>query len=332
MKEKTIGCSLVRRMLFVSYPGMCLLDLTGPQTVFWRATRILEDGGRAGYEIATCSLSGGGISTVEGVVLGSSKLELFLSDEFDTVLIPGTPDIVSVLEESDEILRVLSPVLATSGRVASVCTGAFFLAKCGVLSGKRAVTHWAFCDIFQQMFPEVIVEPDAIFIQQKRVWTCAGVTAGIDLALALVEADHGYDVAMKVAREMVVFMRRSGGQSQFSTVLQAQIKDSNIFDDLHEWLVANIHRVDLSINCLAQKMNMSQRTFSRIYKSKTGTTPGKAIERFRIQAAQKLLEDSMLDIASVAERCGFNSESHMQSAFRHTLKTTANLYRLRFAR
>ena len=198
-------------------------------------------------------------------------------------------------------------------RVASVCTGAFLLAAAGVLDGRRAATHWMYCAKLARRFPAVRVEPDPIFVCDGPVWTSAGVTAGIDLALALVEEDLGRSVALAVARYLVVFLKRPGGQAQFSAALALQAAEDK-FGALHDWINGHLAD-DLSLSVLADQAGMSERSFSRHYAEATGQTPARAIERLRVEAARRLLSDSRLPVKRIAQRCGFGSEETMRRRF-----------------
>ncbi|MGL4284781.1 MAG: GlxA family transcriptional regulator, partial [Phreatobacter sp.] len=229
-----------RLVLFVAYPDMGLLDLSGPQTAFWAATEARGKRGSPGYVRATASLDGGLVRSAEGVVLDTRPLSDFAEAAIDTLIVPGSPRIEQVLPREAALTDWLRRTSARARRTTSVCSGAFLLAQAGLLHDRRAATHWAMCDMLQARFPTVRVDRDAIFIRQDPVWTSAGVTAGIDLALALIEDDCGHDVAMDVARELVVFLKRPGGQSQFSETLQAQAGDSETFEKLHLWLLGNL--------------------------------------------------------------------------------------------
>ncbi|MBF8705778.1 MULTISPECIES: GlxA family transcriptional regulator [Pseudomonas] len=317
---------------FVAYPQMGLLDLSGAQTVFWAASKALAQRGLPGYRLLTASLRGGLVSTVEGLSVDSSVLAALDLAEVDTLVVPGAPDIGETLDSHGELAAWLSHAGSKVRRVASVCSGAFLLAKAGLLDGCRAATHWALCDTLQQRFPALEVDADAIFIQQGAVWTSAGVTAGIDLALALVEADCGRDVSMQAARELVVYLKRPGGQAQYSTLLQLQTQDSPAFDDLHLWLAENLGDPGLTVERLAEQAKMSLRNFSRVYKERTGRTPSKAIELFRLEAAKRLLENSSRNIEQVARACGFADEERLRSTFQRHLSISPRDYRSRFSR
>jgi transcriptional regulator GlxA family with amidase domain len=320
-----------RTVLFVAYPEMGLLDLTGAQTVFWCATKAMNERGLAGYDRPTASIAGGLTITAEGVTVDTIPLSSFAGEEVDTIIVPGAPEIIRALDNNPDVIDWLSRMAPQARRTASVCSGAFLLAQAGLLESKRAATHWAMCDMLKSRFPTVEVDQDAIFIQQGMVWTSAGVTAGIDLALALVEADCGRDVAMQVARELVVFMKRPGGQSQFSEMLQSQMNDGDTFAGFHVWLTQNLQREELDVEILARQANMSARNFSRVYKQKTGRSPAKALEIFRLEAARRLLEDSDRNIDQIAGACGFGDEERMRVTFQRHLAISPRDYRSRFS-
>ncbi|MDH0648895.1 DJ-1/PfpI family protein [Pseudomonas sp. GD03858] len=320
-----------RTLLFLAYGQMGLLDLTGAQTVFWAATKARAARGLPGYRIITASLEGGLVSTAEGLAIATEPLAPWLREPFDTLVVPGAPEIVRTLPEHGELVSWLRLAAAQARRTASVCSGTFLLAAAGLLDGRRAATHWAMCDALHQRFPAIDVDGEAIFVQQDNVWTSAGVSAGIDLALALVESDCGRGVAMEVARELVVFLKRPGGQAQFSELLKAQGEDSAAFDALHVWLNDHLDDPRLNVERLAAQARMSLRNFTRVYKQKTGRTPAKAIELFRLEAARRLLENTELHIEQIARRCGFGGEERMRLAFQRHLAVTPRDYRARFA-
>ena len=214
-------------------------------------------------------------------------------------------------------------------RVASVCTGAFVLAAAGMLDGRRAATHWMHCAELARRFPAVRVEPDPIFVRDGAIWTSAGVTAAIDLALALVEEDVGRALSLAVARHLVMFLKRPGGQAQFSTVLALQGTEER-FEGLHGWIAGRLAG-DLSLPTLARKAGMSERSFSRHYAKATGVTPARAVERLRVEAARRLLSDTRLPIKRITERCGFGSEETLRRSFVRLLAATPQDYRARFS-
>jgi transcriptional regulator GlxA family with amidase domain len=321
-----------RTVLFIAFPEMGLLDLTGAQTVFWAADKAMSERGLAGYHRLTASTSGRLTKTAEGLSVATVRLSSLAGEPIDTIVVPGAPEILRALEKNADLIDWLAWIAPQARRTASVCSGAFLLAQAGLLNSKRVATHWAMCDMFESRFPSVSVDKDAIFIQQDAVWTSAGVTAGIDLALALVEADCGRDVAMQVARELVVFMKRPGGQSQFSELLRSQMCDGEMFAEFHIWLTENLYREDLDVDAMARQANMSARNFSRVYKQKTGRPPAKALEAFRLEAARRLLEDSDRNISQIASACGFGDEERMRVTFQRHLAISPRDYRTRFSR
>lgn len=308
-----------------------LLDLSGAQTVFWAANKAMEARGLPGYERCTASIDGGLVRSAEGLELQTDALKKFRPASVDTLVVPGSPHMASVLDQSAPLVKWLKRASGAARRTASVCSGAFLLASAGLLDHKRATTHWLMFDLMTQRFPNVEIDRDAIFVQHGAVWTSAGVTAGIDLALALVEADCGHDVAMEVARELVVFLKRPGGQSQFSQLLQAQAEDTDTFDELNLWIAGNLGRPNLTVEFLADKARMSPRNFARVYKQKTGRTPAKAVEVFRLEAARRLLEDSTRNVDQIAGLCGFGDEERMRVTFQRNLGVAPRDYRKRFA-
>ncbi|WP_437180369.1 GlxA family transcriptional regulator [Pseudomonas khorasanensis] len=321
-----------RDVVFIAYPRMSLLDLSGAQTVFWAASKALAERGQRGYQLHTASLSGGLIHTVEGLAIDTRSLGTLDMAAQDTLVVPGAPDICQTLDEHGELTDWLHAHAQLARRVVSVCSGAFLLAQAGLLDGYRAATHWAMCDALRERFPAIEVDADAIFIQQGNVWTSAGVTAGIDLALALVEADAGHEVTLQVARELVVYIKRPGGQAQYSTLLQSQTRDGSLFDDLHLWVMDRLGDPQLSVERLAEQAAMSLRNFTRVYKLRTGRTPSKALELFRLEAAKRLLENSPHKIERIARLCGFSDEEHLRVCFQRHLSISPRDYRSRFSR
>ena len=324
-REKTPA----RRVAIVAFPGVTLLDLAGPAQVFAELQGI----GRPGesYSLSYLSSSGGLVQTDVGMMIDTAPVASVRPHRIDTLIIPGGPGIWQ-LQQDATLMKWIAETLPKARRVASVCLGAFALAWTGALDGKRAVTHWRFCPRLADGFPSVRVEPNAIFVKDGRVWSSAGVSAGIDLALAMVEEDFGHSSALDVARRLVVFLKRPGGQSQFSTVLAAQASDvEGRFSALHAWIVENITG-DLKVETLAAKAGMSPRTFARAYASRTGTTPASAVEALRVETARLLLESREIGgLVEVAERAGFGDDERMRRAFIRQLGISPSEYRSRFA-
>jgi len=281
----------VRVIDVLAYPAVQLLDVTGPVQVFASANDLTAvAGGARPYELRVVAQGGENVTASSGVTLAAAPLTK-PGEVLDTLLVAGGEGVEAAIE-NPVLVEWVRQRAAQARRVASVCTGAFILAAAGLLDGRRAATHWKYCAKLAQRFPAVHVEPDPIFVCDGPVWTSAGVTAGIDLALALVEEDLGRSMALAVARYLVVFLKRPGGQAQFSAALTLQAADDK-FGALHDWI--NQHLAgDLSLSVLADQAGMSERSFSRHYAEATGQTPARAIERLRVEAAQRLLSETRL--------------------------------------
>ena len=315
-----------RRLVFVLFEDCLLLDFVGPMQAFELACEnSLDD---PPYTWQFCSVSGGMIRTSAGLQVSTTALADCDPSNIDTIIIGGGPGVHRAAADP-KLVRWFVKVAPRVRRVCSVCTGTFVLAAAGLLSGRRAVTHWGSCDLLSEKHPDVSVEVDPVFVQDGRIWTSAGVTAGIDLALALLENDVGHREAMRVARRMVVFLKRPGGQAQFSVPLLVQSSEDKMFEEISTWIQDNLRR-DLRVERLAEKAGMTPRTFARVFRQKTGKSPGKAVEEFRVEAACRNLEDSTVCIKEIAARSGFQSEEHLRRAFRRRLNVLPNEYRVRF--
>jgi len=313
----------------LAYPSVKLLDVTGPIQVFASANAFMAQAGEAmPYAIRIVAQSGDRVEASGGVELAVHPLSA-VDAALDTLVIAGGEGVAAAATDT-ALIDWVRERAKQSRRTASVCTGAFLLAASGMLDGRRAVTHWAVCAELARRFPAIRVEPDRIFIQDGPVWTSAGVTSGIDLALALVEEDLGRAAALAVARYLVVFLKRPGGQAQFSEFLSLQTTDER-FGALHDW-ISNHLGGDLSLPVLARQAGMSERSFSRHYAEATGQTPARAIERLRVQGARHLLSETRLPVKRISQRCGFGSEETMRRSFLRLLDTTPQDYRARFSR
>ena len=313
----------------LAYPSVKLLDVTGPIQVFASANAFMAQAGEAmPYAIRIVAQGGDRVEASGGVELAVHPLSA-VDAALDTLVIAGGEGVAAAATDT-VLIDWVRERAKQSRRTASVCTGAFLLAASGMLDGRRAVTHWAFCAELARRFPAIRVEPDPIFIQDGPVWTSAGVTSGIDLALALVEEDLGRATALAVARYLVVFLKRPGGQAQFSEFLSLQTTDER-FGALHDW-ISNHLGGDLSLPVLARQAGMSERSFSRHYAEATGQTPARAIERLRVQGARHLLSETRLPVKRISQRCGFGSEETMRRSFLRVLDTTPQDYRARFTR
>lgn len=316
-----------RTVEMLVFPAVQMLDVTGPLQVFATANDIATRAGRAPpYALRVVAKDGGHVTASAGVGFVAEALPPAVA-ALDTLVIAGGQGVAAAAADP-ALLAWIRARAMTARRTASVCTGAFLLAASGVLDGRRASTHWSVCADLARRFPAVRVEPDPIFVRDGPVWTSAGVTAGIDLALALVEEDLGRDLALAVARHLVVFLKRPGGQAQFSAVLSLQAAEDR-FGALHTWIGGHLAR-DLSLPALAGEAGMSARSFSRRYRAATGLTPARAVARLRVEEARRLLSESRLPVKRIAERCGFGSEETMRRSFLRLLATTPQEYRARF--
>ena len=320
--------SAIRAVELLAFPLVQLLDVTGPSQVFATANDlVVESGGRPPYELKLVARNGAQVTASAGLKLSTVPLSLSGAD-VDTLIVAGGGGVEAAAADPEIIAWVQSRA-KRARRVASVCTGAFLLAASGLLDGRRAATHWSYCAELARRFPKVRVESDPIFVCDGPVWSSAGVTAGIDLALALVEQDLGSKLALAVARYLVVFMKRPGGQAQFSTALSLQAADDK-FGALHEWINKHL-REPLSLSVLADQAGMSERTFSRHYAQATGVTPAHAVERLRVEAARRLLSESGQPVKRISQRCGFGSEETMRRSFLRLLAVSPQDYRTRFS-
>ena len=312
---------------FLVFSDMNLLDFSGPLEVFVTANRLSEEyGSSEPYNINIFSSNSEPFVMVSGLKIVTNPLPKPDMD-VDTLVIPGGFGVHSASQDS-ELLSWVASHSVNARRVVSICSGAFILAACGLLDNRRAVTHWSVTSEFSHCYPNVKVERDPIFIQDGSVWTSAGVTAGIDLALALVEDDLGHKISLEIAKNLVMFTRRSGGQHQFSSIIKLQ-SESKVFDKLHSWVYANLHK-KLTITALAEYMNMSERNFARVYKLKTGQSPAKSIEKIRLKAAQHLLENTELPLNRIVNECGYNCEATLRRNFINEFGNTPLQYRKLF--
>ncbi|GAA0627782.1 GlxA family transcriptional regulator [Streptomyces crystallinus] len=313
-----------RTVLIVLFEDVQSLDVTGPMEVFTGADRFAEAAGGA-YRVRTASLDGGPVRSSSGLTLVPDSA-LAGAPEPHTLLVPGgsgtrIPDPVLV-----DWLREHGP---RAERLVSVCTGAVLLAEAGLLDGRRATTHWAYCDSLARRHPKVTVEPDPIYVRDGNVATSAGVTAGIDLSLALVEEDLGREAALAVARHLVVFLRRPGNQAQFSAQLSVQTAAREPLREVQHWITEH-PGADLSVQALAARARLSPRHFARAFQAETGTTPGRYVERVRVEHARRLLEDTADGVEEISRACGYGTPEAMRRAFLKALGTAPAEYRRRF--
>ena len=275
-----------QRVVIVTFDSAQILDVTGPLEVFSSATRFVL---AAQYDTQLVSVAGGPVLSTSGLEFTTTSLA-DVAGPVDTLMVAGGRDMDAACADQ-ELLAHLRRLASDARRVTSVCSGAFLLAAAGLLDGRRAATHWAECNLLASGYPAVDVDRDSIYVRDGNTWTSAGVTAGIDLALALVAEDYGRKAAAAVARQLVVYLRRSGGQAQFSALLAAQDADSEPVQDLLTWLPDHLTE-DLTVPKLARQANLSERHFSRVFKAEVGATPADHIEAVRLEAACRLLEST----------------------------------------
>lgn len=312
----------MRRVVIVGPPPVQILDVTGPLEVFSNAPDYqvtLATPGRAGK-----------LATSRGLFLGEATPLRDWRGAIDTLVVAGGPGAEGETQNA-ELVKWLADRAPACRRVAAICTGAFVLAQAGLLAGKRAVTHWDFCARLAREYPSVEVCPDPIFLKDGAVYTSAGITAGIDLSLALVEEDHGHDVALRIARYLVMFLVRPGGQSQFSQMLSVQSRASRPIRELQVWIQESL-RSHLTVEVLAEKMRMSERHFARVCRSELAMSPAQLVDHIRVATAQQRIDTSDLGLKEIAAECGFSSTEMMRRSFLRVLGTSAADYSRRFRR
>ena len=316
-----MGCP---RVVVVTFAQAQILDVTGPLEVFSSASRFLPS---ARYRTDVVTTTGGPVLASCGLEFAATPIA-DVDPPVDTLVVAGGAEMKEAAADQ-ELLHHVRRLAAAARRVTSVCSGAFVLAAAGLLSGRRATTHWAECGLLNDTYADVTVESDSIYVQDGNVWTSAGVTAGIDLALALVAEDHGHQAAASVARHLVVYLQRSGGQAQFSALMAAQGADTPPVRDLLPWLRDHLDE-DLSVPALARRANLSERHFSRVFKAELGVTAAEHVETVRLESACRLLETTGRSIEQIARTCGFGTPETMNRTFRRRLNTTPGEHREHF--
>ena len=317
-----------RQVVIVVFDGCEVLDVTGPASVFSAASKLLGRNARS-YQLRLASTRKGPIQTSTGVQLLADATLAETTSTADTVILPGAIQFSGDALKPLEVVRWARRGAPRWRRIASVCTGAYLLAEAGLLDGRRATTHWYAAEDFAARYPKVTVDPDPIFVRDGSVWTSAGVTAGMDLALALVADDHGEEHARSVARWLVMYLRRPGGQSQFSVALSVPAPRTERIRDLLAW-VAERPDADLSVPALAERANLSERHLARVFLQETGVTPAAYVEQSRVEAARMWLEHRDDAVEVVAARCGFGSVETLYRTFRRRVGATPSDYRHRF--
>lgn len=319
-----------RHIAILAFPGVQSLDLTGPLEVFAATDQLIARTGRRerGYRVSILAARDGPLLSSSGLALLPHGVVADHPGPYDTVIVPGGQGHGAAADDP-EVIAWLTASSRSARRVASVCTGAFVLAAAGLLDGRRATTHWSAAEALQRAHPSVRVDPEPIFVRDGRFWTSAGVSAGMDLALALVEEDLDRHAALTVARHLVLFLRRPGGQSQFSAALSAQEPAREPLREVRRGLLedpAGRH----SVEAMAARAHMSPRHFARAFLAETGVTPGRYVERVRVEAARRRLEESDELLAAIATGCGFGTSETMRRAFLRVLAVGPAEYRRRF--
>jgi transcriptional regulator GlxA family with amidase domain len=323
---------MARRVVLIAYPGAQILDVVGPLEVFagadrWSATAAGTP--RTGsYSVEIAGAQAGPVRMSSGIEVVAARSCAQVGGPLDTLIVAGGEGRQRTIEEGVLVpwVRALAP---RARRVASVCTGAFLLAEAGLLAGRRATTHWGACAELAERYPDVRVDPDPIFVRDGNVWTSAGVTAGMDLALAMVEEDLGREAALAVARGLVMFVKRPGGQAQFSAELRAQLCRREPLRELQGWILRNPD-ADLRVPALAARVGMSPRNFARVFRREVGATPARFVEAARLEAARRKLEETTDGVDAVASHTGFGSGETLRRAFHRRVRVAPSEYRSRF--
>ena len=321
---------LMKKVVMLSVPPAQGIDVLGPLEAFGIASRMLQEStGRPGYqtELVT-NATELALPTSSGVSLMAHRHYWQVKGRIDTLLIaggagtrgPGDPALLAWLRKTAKQAR----------RVCSICTGAFLLADAGLLDGKRATTHWRFVASFARKHPRVSWDPNPIFVQDGNIYTSAGISAGMDLSLALVEEDYGSALALSVARHMVIFLRRPGSQAQFSVALAAQAAERKSLQELQVWIAENLAK-DLSVEALAARAAMSTRNFARVFTRELGQTPARYVERVRVESARAQLAATEDSVDEIAARCGFSSAELLRRSFVRQFKIAPSQYRRHFS-
>ena len=314
-----------RTIVAATFPGLQSLDLVGPLEVFSTANRF---GARPAYRLTAAAAHPGPVRCTSGLEVTAEVGLAAVRGPIDTLVVVGGDGTYEAATDQSFVAEV-QRLAGRARRVTSVCSGAFVLAQAGLLDGRTATTHWTVCDLLASTFPAVTVDPDPIFVRDGHVYTSAGVTSGMDLALALVEDDHGRDLALRVARQLVLFLRRPANQSQFSAQLAAQMAERDGLREAQRFVVDHPDR-DCSVAALARLAAMSERHFARCFTEEVGITPARFVERVRVETARRLLEDTDDGVEAVAAAAGFGTAETMRRTFLRVLRTSPSGYRERF--
>lgn len=322
-----------KHIVILTPPNSSILDVAGPLEVFTKATDYILgylNKNTETYTIHVLSCEKSKIvTTSSGLPIVCEGGIKSVNYKIDTILVSGIPNAPENMV-SKEVLNWLNKLSGSVRRIGSICAGAFILAEAGILNGKRATTHWRVCDKLARCYPKVKVENDPIFVKDGNVYSSAGISTGMDLALAMVEEDFGKDVALAVARQLVLYLKRPGNQSQFSMILTHQKIDYQPIRDMQDWIMENLNE-ELSVEILAEKASMSPRNFARVFLRESGITPAKYIEKLRLETARRRLEETRLSLDEISNECGVGSAEALRRLFLRHMKTTPSDYRRSFS-
>lgn len=318
-------------VVVVPMPGTFLLDIAGPLDVFTAVDGLLTEMGAAsheGYEVLTASpINTRKLPTKSRLEITCEVKVSEIDRPIDTLIVAGFP--MAMLYTSEAFIKWLHDIYPRVRRICSICVGTYALAEAGILEGRHATTHWQFSQDFQQRYPSIKVDTNPFYTRDGNVYTSGGVASGIDLSLALVEDDYGRDLALAAARKLVIYLKRSGYQSQFSSLLQVHTLEHSIAGKLYPWMIRHL-KEDLRVEHLAEHSNMSLRNFNRVFIKETGMTPAKFVEKVRVEVARKYLEDSDLSIEQIAVQCGLGGLVSMRRTFMRHMMVSPSDYRRSF--
>jgi transcriptional regulator GlxA family with amidase domain len=321
-----------RQIGFLVYPDCDIVDVCGPCDAFHYAELYLRRFGginEPGYRCNILAATPGPVRTSCGIELIATHSYCDVRDSLDTLVVAGGQAAEQVSKDDPALVEWVRAMAPRVRRVASICTGAFILASGGLLNHRRVTTHWLYSDALATVYPSVDVDSSLLFVRDGNIYSSGGITAGIDLALALVEEDHGREIALATARIKVVFPRRPGGQSQFSAYIKLEAKNRPDISELQAWILGNPGK-DLSVEALADRMAMSPRNFARLFRSETGDTPAQFADRARADAARCKLEQTVVPVETIAEECGFGNAERMRRTFQRLFEVSPLDYRARF--
>jgi len=317
-----------RTVVLLGFEGCAALDISGPYEVFALSSYLAPSGSPPPYRLVLLAERPGPFRAALGFGLIADASWRNFTEPVDTLIVAGGPDMTPVTGNR-KLLAWLRTMSRCTRRIGSICTGAFGLAEAGLLDKRRATTHWMAADQLVKAYPRVNVDPDAIYVRDGKIFTSAGITAGMDLALALVEEDLGRDAALTVARMLVMYLKRPGGQSQFSMSLQAQSVEGRRLAPVLAWLTAQYHK-PITVEMMAEQAVMSPRTFARIFVAETGDTPAHYLEKLRLEHAVRLLESTTVSLDVAARDCGFTGREQLRRAFQRHRGITPQDYQQRF--